>query len=144
MRKLPPSVEDIAEVIGRQQALYLIGQLPRVYTPDPRSPDVMKTTVIMYVPQRLTPQDRLVSILGWDDAEKLVRSFRGMLIHPATCAEVYRAFRDENIARLNSEKVPNKMIAEWFGVTERHVRNVVATAANDNTVAEKQQTRRSG
>lgn len=139
--KLPASVQEIADVIGRDKALYLIGQLPRVYTPDTRYTASQKTTVILYVPKRLTVHDRLVTLIGWNDANKLVRLFGGMLIHPATCADIYRPFRDQNIARLRGEGVPAKMIAEWFDITERTVRNIMAeipphdrpAAANDNS-----------
>jgi len=146
---LPPSVKEIAEVIGRDNALYLIGQLPRAYGGSANSPksggregntNKKSQRVIMYVPKRLTIQDKLVTILGWGDAEKLVRVFGGMLIHPATCADIYITYRNKNIVRLRGEGVPAAMVAEWFGVTERHVRNIVAEipphdqqpAANDN------------
>ncbi len=141
---LPYSVQEIANVIGREQALFLIGQLPRCYTPDrrvrPGRTGGKKTTLIMYVPKVLLFKDKLVSILGWNDATKLVREFSGMLIHPANCADVYRPYRDANIARLIGEGVPTKMIAEWFDVSERTVKNVGAEnpphefprASNDN------------
>lgn len=142
--QLPASAQEIADVIGRDAALYLIGQLPRIYSPDkrvrPGRTGGRKTTVVMYVPKELAIKDRLVSILGWNDAVKLVREFAGMLIHPASCNEIYRPFRDRNMVRLVAEGVPIKTIAEWFDVSERTVKNVVAenppheygAAANDN------------
>ncbi len=124
--QLPNSAQEIANVIGREQALYLIGQLPHVYTADPRWPAAKNKTTILYVPKRLNVRDKLVQILGWTDAMKLVREFGGMLIHPANCMNVYRPFRDKNIARLRAEGLSAKIVAEWFDVTERHVRSVVA------------------
>lgn len=138
--QLPNSAQEIANVIGRDKALYLIGQLPTVYTPDKRWPDARKKTTILYVPKRLNVTDNLVRILGWIDAEKLVREFGGMLIQPANCMGLYRPHRDANIARLYAEGLTVAMIADWFDVSTRHVKNVIAEnppqvipqAANDN------------
>lgn len=128
---LPDSVKEIADVIGREQALYLIGQLPRCYSPDARYPAARKATVIMYVPKRLEPGHDLVRILGWKDASRLAREFAGMLIHPASCADIMRQHRDRNISRLASEGVSTAMLADWFDVDVTHVRRVVrATAGN--------------
>lgn len=138
--QLPRSAQDIADVIGRQKALYLIGQLPRVYTRDNRHPAAKNTKVVLYIPKLLNVTDNLVRLIGWNDASKLVREFGGMLIQPANCVGVYRPHRDANIARLHAEGLAVEVIAEWFDVSVRHVKNVVAenppqampTAANDN------------
>lgn len=136
--KLPRSVQEIAEVIGRERALYLIGQLPRCFA----GKDGHKSwRPMMYVPalRRLTPDHNLVAILGWKDAEKLCRHFGGEILQPGNCAEVYRPFRDRSIARMAAEGVPLKLVAAWFDVTDRHVRTVRREipqeenqAANDN------------
>jgi hypothetical protein len=123
---LPASAQEIADVIGREQALFLIGQLPRIYSPDTRYKAAQKSTVVMYVPKVLQPTDKLVRILGWVDASKLARAFSGMLIHPASCTEIYRPFRDRNIIRLVNEGVPRLMVAEWFGISERMVRTILS------------------
>jgi len=138
--QLPNSAQEIANVIGRDNALYLIGQLPTVYTPDRRYPNAKNKTTILYVPKRLNVTDTLVRILGWINAEKLVYEFGGMLIQPANCMAIYRPHRDANIARLHAEGLSIAMIAEWFDVSTRHVKNVIAEnppqaipqAANDN------------
>lgn len=139
--RLPNSVQEIADVIGRERALFLIGQLPTCTTIDPRTGWKNGRRPMLYVPsvRRLQPDHMLVRILGWKDAEKLCRHFGGEILQPASCTEIYRAFRDRSIARLVSEGVPPKMVAEWFGVTDRHVRTArrenpqeERTAANDN------------
>jgi hypothetical protein len=128
---LPNTVQEIADVIGREQALYLIGQLPRCYTPDARYPAARKSTVIMYAPKRLEPNHDLVRILGWRDASRLAREFAGMLIHPPSCADLLREHRDRNIARLAADGMTTAMLAEWFDVDVTHVRRVIrATAGN--------------
>lgn len=114
-------MQEIAAVIGREAALYLVGQLPRCI-PDSRKSEA----VILYVPtaKRLTPDHNLVAILGWNAAEKLCRHFGGEILQPGNCRDIYRAFRDKSIARLVSEGNSKKTVAEWFGVTDRHVRSV--------------------
>lgn len=118
-RKLPRSVQEIADVIGRDAALFLIGQLPRAYSSCHPSGQV-----ILYVPKTLKPDHPLVSLMGWNAAHKLVRAFGGEILQPATCADVYRDFRDRSIQRLLREGHSAKTLGEWFGVCDRHVRNL--------------------
>jgi hypothetical protein len=85
----------------------------------------------MYVPKRLEPNSDLVRILGWRDASRLAREFAGMLIHPASCADILRQHRDRNIARLAADGMSTAMLAEWFDVDVTHVRRVIrATTGN--------------
>lgn len=142
--KLPASVQEIADVVGVERALFLIGQLPRCYFRDARWPDAKNAHVIMYVPtaQRLSPDHELVRILGWQDAMKLARFFGGEILRPASCAGIYRSFRDENIMRIALEGTPVAIVADWFGVSERHVKNLLREnpqeerrAANDQNRA---------
>lgn len=139
--RLPSSVQEIADVIGREKALYLIGQLPTCNIVDTRTGGSGGRRPMLYVPteRRLKPDHLLVRVLGWNDAVKLCRYFGGEILQPGNCNEIYRPFRDKHIARLVREGVPARMVAEWFGVTDRHVRGVVReipqeeyTAANDN------------
>jgi hypothetical protein len=141
--RLPGIVQEIADVIGDERALFLIGKLPRCYTPGKTGSSwetgkrVAAERVIMYVPKRLTFDHQLVTILGWADAQKLVKAFGGEILCPATCAAIYRPFRDEHIIRLVSEGVPTTTVAEWFNVSERQVRNLTRDVR-----AEKQQEER--
>lgn len=133
--KLPGSVQEIADVIGRERALFLIGQLPRCFPPSGGG----REQVILYVPKRLKPDHQLVQILGWHDASKLVAAFGGEILKPANCAHIHRAHRDANMVRLHAEGVPVQTLAEWFQVCERTVKNVLREKpqeerkpANDN------------
>lgn len=136
MKRLPACVEEIAEVIGRERALFLIGQLPRFKRTDARGGE----QVILYVPRNLKPDHTLVGIIGWVDASRLVNVFGGELLKPGNCSCVYREFRDANIRRLVAEGVPTALVAEWFGMGERYVRGVALqnpqevppAAMNDN------------
>jgi hypothetical protein len=151
--QLPASVREIANVIGVERALYLIGQLPRCFAGvgtkggTGRDKCTRKSwRVIMYVPKSLKPNDQLVRILGWHDACKLVAEFGGEILQPANCAHVYKRFRDISIARMLQAGDKPQAIAELMGVSERHVRNIkreipqeAPPAANDNNRPTKSQ-----
>ncbi|WP_156429503.1 hypothetical protein [Burkholderia sp. TSV86] len=148
--RLPRSVQEIADVIGCERALYLIGQLPRCITRDRRYPNATASHVVLYVPTaaRLPLDHDLVRILGWNDAVKLCRVFGGEILQPASCAEIYRRYRDAEIVRMKSAGVRTQYIASVFGVTEQTVRFVfragknpqeeLPKAANDNAPIEDQ------
>src|SRR5690606_29839093 len=104
-------VQEVADVIGRDAALYLVGQLPRMTPPSARSAGRGEQRVYVYVPyvSWLKPDHPLVSILGINDAEKLCRHFGGEFLHLANCTETYRAFRDDAIVRVVRDGVPVKM-----------------------------------
>lgn len=117
---LPESVQEIADVIGTSAALRLVCQLPSRY----RSHNDRSRRVIMYVPKRLRPDHRLVEILGFETARKLVDAFGGEIMYPANCRFVFDRYRDEAIVRMIDEGARVEVVACLFGMTERHVRNI--------------------
>lgn len=140
--RLPESAQELADVIGTERALYLIGQLPRSYRKR-NGVQCGESTVVLYVPKAIQPTHQLVQLIGWHDAQRLVKAFGGEILKPATCSDVYRRFRDASIIRLAAEGMKTAAIAEWMEVSERHVRNLLRekpqeelSAANDNTSRE--------
>ena len=136
--QLPASAQEIADVIGRERALYLIGQLPRCYQTRKNSKQT-SWHVILYVPKTLKPDHQLVRLLGWHDAMRLVDAFGGEILQPANCAHIYRAFRDQSAIRMAREGMKPAAIAELLGMSDRTVRNLLREkaqeeqpAANDN------------
>lgn len=115
---LPASVQEIADVIGRQATLYLIGQLPTCYCGSDGS---KSNRVILYVPKSLSPTHRLVQILGWPVAHKLVRAFGGEILYPANCQHIYRGWRDQGIRAMLRQGYGTDTVANLFGVSRRHV-----------------------
>ncbi|WP_231753098.1 hypothetical protein, partial [Burkholderia sp. TSV86] len=130
--RLPRSVQEIADVIGCERALYLIGQLPRCITRDRRYPNATASHVVLYVPTaaRLPLDHDLVRILGWSDAVKLCRVFGGEILQPASCAEIYRRYRDAEIIRMKSAGVRTQYIASVFGVSASILMRRLARAAS--------------
>jgi len=141
--ELPASVQEIADVIGRDKALLLIGKLPRAYSRDKRWPGAQKSTLVMYVPtvKRLGLDHFLVKTLGYIDAVKMCEAFGGEIMYPATCANIHRAFRDQSILSMVRAGMRPQAVAAIVGVSERTVRNlamkenppeVCRVASNDN------------
>ena len=119
---LPQSVREIAEVIGRYEALFLIGKLPTCVS---GAAGKKASKVILYVPAKLQPDHRLAGILGQEKAAALVQAFGGEILYPANCEDIYRRFRDASIRRVLAEEgATTAEAAELFGVSVRHVRNI--------------------
>jgi hypothetical protein len=123
--RLPDSVQEIADVIGREQALLLIGALPRCYVGQPGK---KSHQVVMYVPtvKNLRADHQLVRILGRCDAEKLCRAFGGEIMKPANCACIERAFLHQSVLdMMRGGAMKAAHVAAIVGVHERTVRNLV-------------------
>jgi hypothetical protein len=116
--RLPASVQEIAEVIGRDKALYLIGQLPQCGKRSWR--------VVLYVPKRIDASHQLVRWLGWKDANRLVAEFGGEILQPSNCKHLHLALRNRVIVQMASEGLAPAVIAEAMQITSRQVRNILA------------------
>jgi len=133
MQRLSGVAQEIADVIGRERALFLIGKLPRMYHRSAQS-----ERVCLYVPKVLPVDHALVRLIGWSDAAKLVKVFGGEILQPGTCKEVYRAFRDKSIARMLEQGRPLREVADLMQVDESLIRKMMRKppeepkAANDN------------
>jgi hypothetical protein len=121
--RLPKSVQEIADVIGRHKALYLVGQWPRYVA----GVDGKKSSrVVVYVPTeaRLTLDHQLVAILGYSDALKICREFGGMILCLANCADIYRNYRDKMVLQLLGEGWSEQQVAATLDITDRYVRKL--------------------
>lgn len=128
-------------MIGRERALYLVGQLPRCIAGEEGK---QSSRVIMYVPTvpRLTLQHALVRILGYPDALKLCKAFGGEILQPANCSEIYRNYRYVVIDSYLRAGVSADHIAAILGMNAQYIRQVsrdkqipqeeCRVAANDN------------
>lgn len=122
---LPGVAGEIADVIGHERALYLIGQLPRCRVGREGG---KSSQVILHVPQlRHLPADhRLVRILGWRDAVKLCQAFGGETLKPPTCAAVVRVAHHCAIRELAGAGVPYSELQIIFQRTRRSIQGVLA------------------
>lgn len=115
---LPPSVAEIAEVIGREEALSLVGQLPVAGSRSWR--------VCLYVPKRLPANHKLVALLGWRNASRLSRIFSGEILQPSNCRLLVRAYRNRQIVRMAGEGLPIDEIAACVLLSPYRVREIIA------------------
>lgn len=120
-------------MIGRERALFLVGQLPNAYRAARGQSDGCAD---LYVPATLKPEHPLVAMLGWPDAMRMVRAFGGCILQLSKCADLLRDWRDANIRRLHRDGLSVAELAEWFSLSDRMVRNIVREEipheANDN------------
>ncbi|SMX27277.1 Mor transcription activator family protein [Pelagimonas phthalicica] len=118
--KLPESVQEIADVIGREKALDFIRQLPRSGS--------RKWRACIYIPKSLPMDHELVSMLGWEDANKICYAFSGMILQPSTLKGMERAHRNKQIARAHAEGVPVSEIADVYEMSKYQIREIIAHA----------------
>lgn len=122
LQELPLQTQLIADVVGRDRALYLVRNWKRTRTGNPKQP----TRICVYIPLKISADHELARVMGLDDASKLVRAFRGEILHLSTCEEVFRNHRNYAIRRLAREaKMKPRELSEWFEISERQVRNVL-------------------
>jgi hypothetical protein len=121
--EMPKSVREIADVIGVDQTMRLIAQLPVCRRPDRKTP-----TVMLYVPKKLPVDHDLVRMIGYQDAMKLVRAFGGEILYPAICRQMAKRVRDDAIVRTVAMGSRYELVADLYSVSVRHVRNLIAGA----------------
>lgn len=117
---LPESVQELADVIGRDKALRLVGSLP------PCGKRSWRRALYVPTPERLDPTSLLVRVLGMDDARKLAEEFGGINMQPSTCAEAAKELRNDAIRAQYAAGASTKLLACLFGISTRHVRYVVS------------------
>lgn len=115
--RLPHSVQEIADVIGPDKALYLVAQLRR------RCPG---RTINIYVPkpEKIHDDHALVKILGMDDALALARVFRGAHIYPASCVGMRRVLAHRDILKLRDSGMGMEEVARELSVSTKWVQTV--------------------
>lgn len=118
---LPSSVREIAQVIGREAALRLIGAMPAVVA---GKQGKQSSRVMLYVPKKLSPDHRLVQILGAEHAMALVKAFGGEMLQPANCRRIYARYRDEAILKMLRDGARMSMVLSIMRVSKRHVINL--------------------
>lgn len=122
---LPPSTQEIADVIGRERALFLIGKI--------RPTPGRSWRVCFYVPRRMPLDHWLVRLLGYRDAEALRREFGGIILQPGGCGHLTREFRNREVRRMASEGCLPAEIAAAVDLSPRQVRNILAETSPEET-----------
>lgn len=122
MVRLPRGVQEVADAIGREKALELIGKIKPSYHPSHPN----ERRLYLYVPTlaNLKPDHALVRMIGYPSAEKLSLRFGSELLKLATCENVVRAHRNKEIAEMLKGGSSEEMVAEWFKMTIKSIRSI--------------------
>lgn len=121
--ELPESLQNIADIIGRDRALFLIGQLPR--TKQIKRDGRTRWRIYVYFPLCLTTNCKLVQILGWDDALKLNNVFRGETLCLPSCHEMAIKFLHESIRNRYLIGVSIEILCITFAMTRRSITKIL-------------------
>lgn len=116
-------LRSIAEVIGRNSALYLVSQCPR-YKTEKRAG---KGQILLYVPKprNLDLDHNLVKILGYQDAAKIAQVFGGELLILSQCSQIILSARNEGIRRMKALGFSLKELVDIFNISERVIYSVL-------------------
>ena len=115
MIALPPTAARLADLIGSEATLTLLNHARRA---DGRC--------YVYVPLRPRPGKQLVDLIGMAAAVTLAKEYGGHDIQLPKCAAIDRAHRDVEIKRMAEEGATRASIARRFGISARHVGNLLA------------------
>ena len=121
MQPLPERTQLIADVIGRERALYFVSVLQKRPCSNPKQPQ----RLYVYIPQKLHDGHMLVQLLGWDDASKLVKAYGGEGMHLSECTNVKRGWRNVVIQRMKDEGISTADLAKRFAITQKQVSRIV-------------------
>lgn len=116
---LKGDLRSVAEVIGRQKALYLVSQCPK-YKTEKRTG---VGQLFLYVPQarRLKMDHNLVTMLGYEDAQKLCLVFGGELLVLSQCKHILIKSRNAGIKSMLEQGFRVDEIAQYFNISTRIV-----------------------
>lgn len=113
----PASLLDIADVIGKEKTLHLVDNL------QPCGSRAWRRC--LYVPSEVTPDHKLVGILGMDDAKSLVDEFKGMVLHIASNKKEQIRQRNQKIRRLSMLGLNTQQIARRVQLSQRYVNKIL-------------------
>lgn len=130
---LPATLDDIAQVIGRELAVTL-AETVRPVTADgqPRASGKRPWRRYIYIPRRMALDHPLVRILGWEAANKLQRSHTNMILEIPYCADLDREWRRAVIRRMWQSGHELAEIADWMQMHPRSIAAAVAGLSREN------------
>ncbi|KIC15015.1 hypothetical protein [Leisingera sp. ANG-Vp] len=114
---LPESVEEIAEVIGRENAVRLVeGTRPRGRRRWRRQ---------LYVPAEMPEGHRIATLIGLEDATKLSFSHANCILELPSCHGLRKAYLADYVMRLQDQGADEAEIAREIGVEKKTVASLV-------------------
>ncbi|MGB9191630.1 MULTISPECIES: hypothetical protein [unclassified Acinetobacter] len=120
---LPQNVRAIADCIGKDKALALVGQLKR--TPQTKADGRTRLRCWLYIPKVPNPKSPLVQIIGWADACKLTQVFNGETISIESCRQMATDFLHRSVREQFNEGIDIETLAVLFGMNPRSILKIL-------------------
>ncbi|WP_297341635.1 hypothetical protein [Pseudophaeobacter sp.] len=117
---LPESVEEIAEVIGRGNAVRLVEGT--------RASGKRRWRRSLYVPKEMPEDHRIASMVGLDAATRLSFSHGNCIIELPSCHGLRKAYLTDHTMRLNDGGATTAEIARELGVELKTVNSLLDLA----------------
>ena len=113
--RLPPIAAKLADLIGSDNLIALIHYARHC-----------RGKCFVYVPKRAKRDTKLAQLIGFDAAAKLSEEYGGRAIEVPKVLAIDRARRTVEIKRMANDGATLASIAQRFGITTRHVTNLLA------------------
>lgn len=120
---LPQNVQAIADCIGKDKALALVGQLKR--TPQTKADGRTRHRIWLYIPKAPNPKSPLVQIIGWANACKLAQVFNGETICLESCKQMATDFLHKSIRQQFNSGIDIDTLAILFGMNSRSILKIL-------------------
>ncbi|MBF0294269.1 MAG: hypothetical protein HQL96_03700 [Magnetococcales bacterium] len=111
---LPGSLEEIAEVIGREGALKLVHECGGTR---------------IFIPRKLRVQHKLVTLLGHEQAKRLSLHFGGETLTVVRAAQLLRRTRNREIVRRYDAGEGVRQLARDHALTERQIYAILSSVS---------------
>ncbi|MEO5334125.1 MAG: hypothetical protein H7839_19100 [Magnetococcus sp. YQC-5] len=111
---LPDSLEEIADVIGREGAVKLVNECGGTR---------------IFVPRKMRVQHKLATLLGFEQARRLSLHFGGETLTVVRAAHLQRRTRNREIVRRYDSGVGVRQLAREHTLTERQIYTILSSVS---------------
>ena len=117
---LPETVEEIAEVIGREKAVRLVEGT--------RQRGARRWRRHLYIPSDMPEDHRIVSLIGWDAAQALSFSHANSVLELPSCHSLRKAYLSDVVAKMAGQGADQAEIASELGIERKTVASLLDLA----------------
>ncbi len=110
VRRLPPTLREIHDLVGRQATLALVERYGGTH---------------VHVPRRCRDDHALTLLLGREPAARFIHHFAGIRLYVAKMDAVLRAARDAEIRRLYDSGLSAARLAQKYDLSERRIWSIL-------------------
>ena len=116
----PPSLSEIAVILGREKTLRLVGAMRE------EKQHGRAWRCEFYVPNTVPPDHPIAEAIGLRAARRLAEYFGGLIMKVSSGAAIEKAARHRAVHRLSALGLPSAAIGERVGLSDRRVREILA------------------